>query len=236
MDLDLQHRLILVSINNLIMKHKWFYVIVSIILTLTTITSIMNWFKLNKTSNNTIKEEKYSYAYDCIKEAELKYWEIKSQLCDEVQKYITSVAPTSNLRGYAVVEECELYNIDIKFVLAQGELESHFATKGLGGKLNNVFNVGVFDNISYAEIPENYKYDTPNQSIRPYLELLANKYLVDKLETDLLIEYVNKDGNRYATDSNYESKLKERHTFISMHTKIDSLQNQLKNYAIKCNR
>lgn len=218
------------------MKHKWFHVIVSIVLTLTTIISVMNWFKFNKTSNNTTKEKEYTYAYDCIKEAELKYWEIKSQLCDEVQKYINSVAPTSNLRGYAVVEECELYNIDIKFVLAQGELESHFATKGLGGKLNNVFNIGVFDNISYAEIPENYKFDTPNQSIRPYLELLANKYLVDKLETDLLIEYVNKDGNRYATDSNYESKLKERYTFISMHTKIDSLQNQLKNHAIKCNR
>lgn len=218
------------------MKHKWFCVIVSTVLTLTTIISIMNWFKLNKTSNTTIKEKEYSYAYDCIKEAELKYWEIKSQLCDEVQKYITSVAPTSNLRGYAIVEECELYNIDIKFVLAQGELESHFATKGLGGKLNNVFNVGVFDNISYAEIPENYRYDNPNQSIRPYLELLANKYLVDKIETDLLIEYVNKDGSRYATDTNYESKLKERYTFISMHTKIDSLQSQLKNYAIKCNR
>lgn len=218
------------------MKHKWFYVIVSIVLTLTTIISIMNWFKLNKTSNNTIKEKEYTYAYDCIKEAELKYWEIKSQLCDEVQKYMDSVAPTSNLRGYAVVEECELYNIDIKFVLAQGELESHFATKGLGSKLNNVFNVGVFDNISYAEIPENYKFDTPNQSIRPYLELLSNKYLVNKLEVDLLDSYVNKDGNRYATDPNYESKLKERYIFISMHTKIDSLQNQLKNYAIKCNR
>lgn len=218
------------------MKNKLFNVIISIVLITTTTISIMNWFKFNKTSNTIIKEKEYSYAYDCIKEAELKYWEIKSQLCDEVQKYIDGVAPTSNLRGYAVVEECELYNIDIKFVLAQGELESHFATKGLGGKLNNVFNVGVFDNISYAEIPENYRYDNPNQSIRPYLELLANKYLVDKLETDLLVEYVNKEGNRYATDTNYESKLKEKYIFISMHTKIDSLQNKLKNYAIKCNR
>ena len=44
------------------------------------------------------------------------------------------------------VEECERYNIDIIFTLVQGEIESHFGTKGLGAKINNVFNVGVFDN------------------------------------------------------------------------------------------
>lgn len=218
------------------MKHKWFYVIVSIVLTLTTIISIMNWFKLNKTSNNTIKEKEYSYVYDCIKEAELKYWEIKSQLCDEVQKYINSVAPTSNLKGYAVVEECELYNVDIKFVLAQGELESHFATKGIGSKLNNVFNVGVFDEYTSNDVKSNYKYHYPNQSIKPYLELITTRYLVNKLEEDLMDNYIDVDGNRYASDINYEKKLKEKYTYIKMHTKIDSLQNQMHSYATKCDK
>jgi flagellum-specific peptidoglycan hydrolase FlgJ len=157
-------------------------------------------------------------------------------LCDEVQKYINSVAPTSNLRGYAIVEECEKYNVDIKFVLAQGEIESHFATKGLGGKLNSVFNVGIFDEYTEKDIYSNYKYDHPNQSIRPYLELLTTRYLVNKLEEDLMYNYVDVNGNRYASDTNYESKLRDKHTYITMHTKIDELQKQLHNYAIKCNR
>lgn len=216
------------------MKHKWFFVAISIVLTATTILSVMNWFKFNNSNKSTYPE--YSYAYDCIREAELKYWETKSNLCDEVQKYILSVAPTSNLRGYAVVEECEKFNIDIKFVLAQGEVESHFATKGIGGKLHNVFNVGVFDGLTAEEVKTTYKYDFPNQSIRPYLELLHRRYLVNKLEVDLMDKYVDIDGKRYATDPTYESKLKEVYTYIYMHTKIDSLQQQMINYAIKCDR
>ena len=207
---------------------------VALLFIFTLTITLMNWFTIKE--NHKPKYEEYSYVYDCIKEAELKYWETKSNLCDEVQKYILSVAPTSNLRGYAVVEECEKYNIDIKFVLAQGEVESHFATKGIGGKLHNVFNVGVFDGLTAEEVKTTYKYDFPNQSIRPYLELLHRRYLVNKLEVDLLDNYVDVDGNRYATDPAYETKLRERYTYISMHTKIDSLQQQMINYAIKCDR
>lgn len=215
------------------MKNTLFNVIVSIVLIITATISIMNWFSINKTK---IRQPEYSFTYDCIKEAELKYYETKSLLCDEVQKYILSVAPTSNVRGYAIVEECEKFNVDIKFVLAQAELESHFATKGLGYKLNNVFNVGMYDDFNESEIADRYKYNYPNQSIKPYLELLTRKYLVNKLEEDLMDNYVDINGNRYASDIHYESKLREKHTFILMHTKIDSLQKQMHNYALKCNR
>lgn len=210
---------------------------ISIVLIVVTTISIMNCFSINKLNkHHKIEYLEYSYAYDCVKEAQLKYYETKSLLCDAVQKYITEIAPSSNLRGYAIVEECERYNIDIKFVLAQGEIESHFATKGIGGKLNNVFNVGVFDGYTSSDVKSNYKYDYPNQSIKPYLELLTTRYLVNKLEEDLMNNYIDIDGNRYASDVNYERKLKERHTYIKMHTRIDSLQNQMHNYAIKCDK
>lgn len=219
------------------MKNKLFITIISIALITVTIVSIMNWFNVsNLSKHHSIKYSEYSYAYDCIREAQLKYYETKSLLCDEVQKYINSVAPSSNLRGYAIVEECEKFNIDIKFVLAQGEIESHFATKGIGKKLNNVFNVGIFDGLTSEEVKTTYKYDYPNQSIRPYLDLLHRRYLVNKLEYDLLDNYVDIDGKRYATDVNYERKLKEKHTYIMMHTKIDSLQQKMNNYAIKCDK
>ena len=58
----------------------------------------------------------------------------------------------------------------------------------------------------------------------------------NKLELDLMDKYVDIDGKRYATDPTYETKLRERYTYISMHTKIDSLQQQMINYAIKCDR
>lgn len=196
--------------------------------------TLWNTFKIKEYFKPAYKE--YSYAYDCHKEAELQFYETKSLLSTEVQKYIDSIAPASNLRGYAVVEECFNYDVDIKFVLAQGEIESHFATKDIGGKLNNVFNVGVYDDFTIEDINKNYKYDYPNQSLRPYLNLLRNRYLVNKLEEDLLSNFVDINGNRYASDENYEEKLRERIIYIKMHTNIDKLQNQLINYAIKCNR
>ena len=213
---------------------KFMQIIAFILLLVTAGFTLWNTNKIK--SNYKYKYEEHSYAYDCLKEAELKYYEVKSTLCDEIQNYITSVAPSSNLRGYAVIEECIHYNIDICFVLAQGELESHFATKGIGGKFNNVFNVGIYDNLTHSEISKNYKYDYPNQSIRPYLELLTKFYLVNKTEEDLLNDFVNNQGNRYASDVNYEKKLKEKIGYIKLTTNIDELQDKLANYAIKCNR
>jgi hypothetical protein len=182
------------------------------------------------------KYEKYTYAYDCIMEAELQYWDYKHQLVNEVQNYITTIAPSSNLRGYAIVEECEEYNIDICFVLAQGEIESHFGTKGIAAKINSVFNVGIYDGLSIQEIGEKYKCDYPNESIEPYLKLLNERYLINKTEQDLMKKFVDKDGKRYASNPNYEIMVSERYKFITENTKIVELHNQVRSFAIKCGR
>lgn len=191
----------------------------------------------NLKSKHDVEYEKYSYPYDCMKEAELNYLESKTELVKEVQNYIENVASTSNLRGYAIVDECEKYNIDICFVLAQGEIESHFGTKGLGGKFNNVFNINVHDKVRNAQtMNKNYIYTYPNESIEPYLKLLVSKYLVDKTELDLLNNYVDINGLRYASSETYEEALSSKYKSIVATTNIKYLQEQMHNYAIKCNR
>ena len=191
----------------------------------------------NLKEHHTIKYEKYSYPYDCMMEAELNYLESKTALVKEVQNYIDKIAPTSNVRGYAIVDECEKYGVDICFVLAQAELESHFGTKGLGSKFNNVFNVDVHDKIKgKKDMNDKYIYKYPNESIEPYLQLLVNKYLVNKLESDLLVKYVDINGSRYASDVDYEAKLRSKYNSIVDNTNIIKLQGMVRNYAIKCNR
>ena len=180
---------------------------------------------------------KYNYSLDCVREAELSYHKTKALLIEEMQNYINSISPESALRAYAILDECEHFNIDPIFVLAQGEIESHFGTKGIGAKLNNVFNVGVFDNISYKKISKRYKYDYPNESIRPYLKLLTEKYLVNgKNEDSLMFKYTDVNGNRYASDTNYEEKLLNKYNSIKNNTDIEKLYLTMKSYAIKCNR
>jgi hypothetical protein len=137
---------------------------------------------------------------------ELKLQESKSLLVDEVDAYIKKIAPTSNLNARILVELCDEYDIDIKFALAQGQIESHYATKGLAKKTNSVFNVLAYDGKSFGEICKKGKYSHPDHSIEPYLKLICNDYLVDgKTEYDLLDNYVNKDGNRYASAAHQRS-------------------------------
>ena len=192
--------------------------------------------KINTLQSHHIESDRYSYALDCVREAEIKYWGYKSDLVDEVQAYIDLVAPTSNLRGYALVEECEKYNVDICFALTQGEIESHFGTKGLGSKINNVFNVGVFDGKSLNEIDKKYRPDHPNESISLYLQLLTTNYLVEKTEEDLIKNYVDKNGNRYASNPDYESMFSAKYKYIVDNTKIQEKYAIMQSYAIKCNR
>lgn len=191
----------------------------------------------NLHAHHKIEYEKYSYPYDCMMEAELNYLEAKTTLTKEVQAYIDKIAPTSNVRGYAIVDECEKYNVDICFVLAQAEIESHFGTKGLGSKFNNVFNVDVHDKVKgKSDMNKQYIYQYPNESIEPYLQLLTKKYLVNKLESDLLVKYVDINGSRYASDVDYEAKLRSKYNSIVDNTNIVKLQGMVRNYAIKCNR
>ena len=178
----------------------------------------------------------HDFEIDQLKEYELKYWETKAQLVDEVQNYINTVAPTSNLRACILVDACEKYNIEVKFALAQGEIESHFGTKGLASKTNSVWNVGAYDDYFYSKIMGTYKYSHPNESIEPYLKLLYEKYLTNEVEEGLLRNFVDHNGNRFASDKNYEERLKYKYKYIGNNTQIDSLTTQLQYWAVKCNR
>lgn len=197
---------------------------------------IIGFLVFTKNEKNDSCDHIIKYNINYILESELKYYETKSKLVTDIQNYIESVAPTTNVRAYELVDLCEKYAIDLKFVLAQSELESLFGTKGLAAKTRSIFNLGAYDNYTYDEIHHKYKYSHPNASIEPYLKLLNERYLVNKLETDLLEEYIDKDGNRYASDENYEKKLKAKYEFIENNTSIDSLQALMVHYAIKCNR
>ena len=178
----------------------------------------------------------YDFEAIQLKECELKYWETKAKVVDEVQNYISTVAPTSDLRACALVDACEKYDIEVKFALAQGEIESHFGTKGLASKTNSVWNVGAYDGHSYSKIMSTYKYSHPNESIEPYLKLLYERYLTYETEEGLLKNFVDYNNNRFASDKKYEERLRYKYKYISNNTQIDSLTSRLNYWRVKCNR
>lgn len=168
-------------------------------------------------------EEIYKSEYN--HRLESQYNVIRDSLCNEVDFYIKTIAPTSVIDPFLLVDLCDEYNVDIKFVLAQGCVESHFGTKGTASKTNSVFNVGAFDGHSAETQKKNgFGYNHPNESIEPYLILLTNSYLGEnKTEIDLLENFVNHSGQRYASSENYEMMLKHRIKEIEEETEISEL-------------
>ena len=180
------------------------------------------------------QEKLKNYPFEVMKhEAVLSYNQYKSELVKEVKAYIDSVAPTSNLTGYAVVDYSEKYDLDIKFVLAQGQIESHFGTTGMALKTNSVLNVSAYDSASYDNINGKFKYKHPDYSIEPYMRLLYRDYITGtKTELDLMAKYINKNGKRYSSNTNYENDLLNLYKSIDKTTRITELQGEMRRYKI----
>lgn len=134
----------------------------------------------------------------------------RNALAAEVHDYITGVAPSAEINSYVLIDLCTEYNVDVAFVLAQGQIESHFATRGTARRTNSIFNVGAYDGHSANRQCRNgFGFEDPNDSIEPYLMLLTSDYLVNgKTINDLMKNYVNKLGMRYASNPKYESQLR----------------------------
>lgn len=139
-----------------------------------------------------------------------KFEAARNVLAVEIHEYITSVAPRAEVDPYVLIDLCTEYDIDVAFVLAQGQIESHYATTGTARRTKSIFNVGAYDGHSAEKQRRNgFGFDDPNDSIEPYLILLTNDYLVDgKTIDDLMTNYVNYLGMRYASNRKYESQLR----------------------------
>ena len=149
-------------------------------------------------------------------------------LVNEVDTYIQRIAPTSKLEGKVVVDMCLKYDIDIIFVLAQGQAESHFGTTGTARKTNSVFNVGAYNGHSASkQISNGFGFKHPNDSVEPYILLLMDYYLVNKTTNDLLYNYVNIYNMRYASNLAYEKFLRSIYNTINKKTNINYYQNKL---------
>lgn len=151
-----------------------------------------------------------------------KFTEARNELAVQVDSYIKSVAPNSEIDPFIIIDLCAQYDVDLMFVMAQGQLESHYATKGTAARTNSVFNVGAYDGHSASRQQRNgFGFDDPNQSIEPYLVLLTNDYLVNgKTTTDLMSNYVNKYNMRYASNRKYEAQMRSIYRRISSNASL----------------
>lgn len=201
-------------------KNKSAWVGAIIILLLTIVATFATCLIENRSKYNN-----YSF---CIyrDNVELMYEGARADLVECIDSTIRIYAPTTSVNGLQILRKCEEYDIDIFFVLAQAHIESHFGTKGMATKTNSIFNVYAYDGHGFDEINLKGKYSHPDLSIEPYLKLLRKTYLVNgKTEIDLMHNYVNCDGNRYASSTEYEENLLNKyHQYITNNALMNNFQ------------
>lgn len=166
-------------------------------------------------------------------ELEKEFWATKSKLIDAVDSLIKAEAPYADVSSIVLVNECMSHNVDLVFVLAQAKQESRFGTKGVAAKTNSIFNVGAFDGLKDGEIHNRFKYPHPNESIRPYIQLLLKRYLVNKTEDDLMRKFVDIGGKRYASYDKYEQEIRIGYDSIQSKTTIGTLYSRLQYFDKK---
>lgn len=150
---------------------------------------------------------------------------IRNEIIGQISHYIDSVAPNANVDGEILFNLCEQYGVDVRFAMAQAQVESHYATKGTAKKTKSMFNVGAYDGHSAKrQIRNGFGFENVNDSIEPYLRLITSEYLIDnKTTNDLLYNYVNHLGMRYATNPRYEKMLRSVYNRINNTTDLDVL-------------
>lgn len=173
-----------------------------------------------------------------VERLESKFDASREELAIEIDKYIDSVAPNADIAALNLIDLCTKYNVDIRLALVQAHIESHFGTKGTAARTNSIFNVGAFDgHDAMTQIRNGYGYKHPDFSVEPYLKLLTSRYLIDgKTEEDLLENFVDKNGSRYASSTNYEQLLSAQWKIITETTNITSKYEVYKKYKLKLGR
>lgn len=97
--------------------------------------------------------------------------------------------------------------VPVELALAQGQFESMMGTKGRS-PVNNPFNIGEFDEGTKMS------FNNTQEGVNAYFRTMANDYLKGSNLDNLMSEFVNMDGNRYASDPDYEDKLSGQIEFI----------------------
>lgn len=93
--------------------------------------------------------------------------------------------------------------VPLELALAQGQWESRLGTdKTHRNPITNPFSVGEYDTHTHM------RFNSTKEGVEAYYNLMAKDYLKYHDMDELLDNFVNKNGDRYASDKEYEKKIK----------------------------
>jgi len=166
-------------------------------------------------------EEKITLIDSIVKPSSVRTMDsIKDKLIKEVEDYIFGNFPkTHKTIPRSIVENGLEKDVDIMFMMAQTQIETHFGTVGAGRETSRRSLFGVAKR----------RYSNYDEAIMDYIAILKKSYLTrGRTEHHLMRNYTTYSGNRYASNPNYEVELRGTYSDINKRTKIKLLQDRYK--------
>jgi hypothetical protein len=97
--------------------------------------------------------------------------------------------------------------VPLDLALSQGQMESKMGLLSRNAS-TNPFNVGEYDEGTKIRFPDT------QTGINAYYDLMARRYLAKQNYQGLLTNFVNDEGNRYASNPNYEKMIGRQINYI----------------------
>jgi murein DD-endopeptidase MepM/ murein hydrolase activator NlpD len=124
---------------------------------------------------------------------------------DGIQRWMDkSAGGKAPLTASQIYDSAKKYDVPFELALAQAQQEGNFGKdkNAKPYKTKNLWNVG---NVDSGAINNQNSFE---EGLDTYMSLFSRKYGNSKDQERLLNNFTNKNGNRYATDVNYEKSLK----------------------------
>ena len=170
------------------------------ILTILISITILTFYPKNV--NTEKKEIKFENLIELIEEESTSEYDTYMSIADSVlDEYKTEM--NGKMMADAWIKTKEKFGIDVPVTLslAQAKMESKYCTSSLAKSKNNPYSLKGL---------KTYKtYTSLEEGVTAYYELIAKNYLACKTLEQLLKNFVNCNGHRYATSTVYEFNLKK---------------------------
>ena len=208
------------SFNNIIQKIKAYLIVgVASSVIIAAIARLPLNDEQKRYLENVVKQEQANNS--STEEIDPKF----NEKVNAVRSYMEYAAKNQNFNPESIqlspeylVKICNKENFDLPLLLAQAHMESCFGLTPRARKTNSVFSVGSYDNGKDV-----HTYNTQNDSVKPYIDLMKNDYLGDKSIEQMLTpgQMVNQSNNRYASNPKYENSIKNiRNRIIKMYPEL----------------
>lgn len=173
----------------------------SYLLVLIFISFIFQLGSVEKSKKTNYENKSKIKVHENVHSVDVEYKDYSNKADSVLSNYNTNLTGEIFAESWSKTKEQYGIDVPLSLALAQAKMESRFCTSKLSIQKNNPFSL---------KGKKSYKtFETLSSGVEAYYKLMATRYLNCRNLQQLLKNFVNCSGHRYAGSPNYEYSLKK---------------------------